>query len=149
MSAPACSPTTPRDSVPEGTREVRGDDPNGADASAGASYEHVARRPHATVALAESRGLARAQVAAAIEALADRLELCTRDLTPEQAGLARIVAQVADDGTVEGVALPVVSGHPPTALRCLVAPVKLLILPPEGPPAGRKRGFAMEAEWRP
>jgi hypothetical protein len=150
-SGAACAPARPRDSVPEGTKDERTDR-----GEAEATYEHVARRPHVTVAVAESRGLERAEVASVVESIADRLEACTRELSPEQGGVVRVVARVGDDGAVDGLALPVQSGHVPTALRCVVGPVKLVVLhvPIGDAGAGNvresaARGFAIEAEWRP
>ena len=123
-------------------------------------YEHVARRPHAVVALAESRGLDRAEAAGAIEGVADRLETCTRDLAAggsggiSGGGVVRVVARVADDGTVDGLNVKVEPGHAPTALRCVIAPVKLLVFRSPSPAGGRPdgsaaRGFALEAQWTP
>lgn len=143
----ACSPKPPRDAVDENTTEERRSDARpGNDA-----YEHVARRTHATVALAEARGLDPQEAHAAVDALADKLETCTRDLTADQNGLLRLVARVADDGTVDAVSVPVQSGHAPTALRCVVSPIKLLIfqkLPPRAE-GTKSRGLALEVEWRP
>lgn len=145
MCTSACASAPPRDSVPEGSRDTRVERVEGAP-----DYEHLARRAHVTVALAESRGLDRTQVAAAIESLADRLEACTRGLAQDQAGVVRVVARVGDDGVVDGLSMPVQTGHAPTALRCLVAPVKLLVLHvSKAVEGGGTRGFALEAEWRP
>lgn len=143
----ACASRSPRDAAVEGVEERRDD----ANASASSQYEYVARRPHATVALAEGRGLDKSEAAAATDRIADSLEACARELTADQNGLLRLVAHVGDDGAVDGVSVPVQSGHAPTALRCVVAPVKLLIfqhLPPRAE-GEKSRGLALEAEWRP
>lgn len=142
----ACASTPPRDSVPDGQVEKVGVE------GAPEGYEHMAQRRSATVALAESRGLDRAEITAAVETLADRLESCAREPSAGRpgpsGGVARIAARVADDGSVEGLNVKVDPAQASTALRCLVVPMKLLVfrVSPKAQFAGT-RGFAIEAKW--
>lgn len=148
ISLSACASKPPRDTA-LGNEEERREPGAGADA-----YEHVARRPHVTVALAEARGLDKDEVKGATERIADRLEACARELPPSEGGVVRVVARIGDDGAVDGLNVRVEPGHAPTALRCVIAPIKLLVFNrgaaaekrPEGSVA---RGLAIEAEWRP
>jgi hypothetical protein len=99
-----CSAGT-RDAVPP-TRDVvvgAGAAPRSAE-----GYEYVARRPLATVALAEGRGIAAADTRAAVDHLADALDTCVTEQGRSGApprGAARVVAQIGDDGSVTNVIL--------------------------------------------
>lgn len=135
-----CPARPARDVVPDSRDEVVT-----GDAGAAPTYEHVAERPHATVAIAESRGLDRTEVRAAAESLADGLERCARSASVS--GLARVVASVGQSGAVEAVGVPVQSGDVPTLLRCVVAPTKMLVFRVD--PAAARPGVALEAKWGP
>lgn len=152
VAATGCASSPPRDSAVEGRDERVNADPNGP-----AGYEYVARRAHAMVAVAESRGLEKGEAAAAAEGIADRLEACAREPTIGPPGVVRVVARVANDGSVDGTNVTVEPARAATALRCVISPVKLLVFHPPpaanvAPPAsegGPTRGVAFEAEWRP
>lgn len=112
-------------------------------------YEYVARRPRAVVALAEARGVPANVASAAIERLADALDTCVQDRSdggPPPHGAARVIAQIASDGSVSGTSVRVEpgSGATQTAVVCLVAPTRLLLFPPAD---GDRRGVAIEALW--
>jgi hypothetical protein len=135
------------DVVPE-SRDVRVGPGAGADGGA-AGYEYIARRPLAVVALAEARGVDEAVARAAIERLADALDTCATTEGSKGTlvnGAARVVAQIAPDGTVAQTGLRVDPGAGvlQNAVLCLVAPVKMLAFPPTDAGA---RGIAIEAIW--
>jgi hypothetical protein len=135
------------DVVPE-WKDVRVTEGAGADAG-GPGYEHVARRPLAVVALAEARGVDERVARAAIERLADALDTCATSEGSRGTlvnGAARIIAQIAPDGTVAETSLRVDPGAGvlQNAVLCLVAPVKMLAFPPSDAGA---RGIAIEALW--
>jgi hypothetical protein len=115
-------------------------------------YEYVARRPLAVVALAEARGIEATVAGAAVERLADALQTCVAAhsrMAGSLRGAARVVARVADDGTLTGTSLridPGSGGGADIAVLCLVAPADLLVFPPAD--AGM-RGIAVEALWGP
>ena len=138
--AAGCASRPVRDVVPDSQNEV-----GGAETGAATTYEHVAQRARATVAVAESRGLDKDEVRAAAESLADGLDTCARG--SGTTGLVRVVASVGDSGSVDAVGVPVQTGDVPTLLRCVVAPTKLLVFHVR-PGAGRP-GFALEAKWGP
>jgi hypothetical protein len=135
------------DVVPE-SRDVRVTE--GASADGGASgYEYIARRPLAVVALAEARGIDGVVARAAIERLADGLDTCSTTEGSKGTlvnGAARVVAQIAPDGTVAQTSLRVDPGAGvlQNAVLCLVAPMKMLAFPPSDAGA---RGIAIEALW--
>jgi hypothetical protein len=137
-----------RDGVPE-SRDVRVVDAGGGAGSQG--YEYVAKRPLAVVALAEARGVDAAVARAAIDRLADALDTCATGKGREGTlvdGAARLIAQIAADGTVAGTSLKVDpgAGVAESAVLCLVAPVRMLVFPPVDGDAGA-RGMAIEALW--
>jgi hypothetical protein len=112
-------------------------------------YEYVARRPLAVVALAEARGVDPRVSRAAIERLADSLDTCATGEGSKGTlvdGAARVVAEIAADGSVAQTSLRVdpAQGAVQNAVVCLVAPVKMLVFPPVD--AGT-RGMAVEAIW--
>lgn len=131
-----------RDVVPP-SRDVRV-----AEAVARQGYEYVARRPLATVALAEARGLAADVARDAIDKLADALDACATEQGRKAAlsrGAARVVAEIDQDGHVQGTSVRVDSGvGAPNAVVCLVAPVRMMSFPPAH---GAARGIAIEALW--
>jgi hypothetical protein len=129
-------------------REVRVTDPGAGDPGA-QGYEYVARRPLAVVALAEARGLDARAARAAIDRLADALDTCATEEGRKgtlASGAARVVAQIADDGTVAQTSLRVDPGEGvlQNAVLCLVAPAKMLSF---GPADAGARGIAIEALW--
>ncbi len=123
-----------------------------ADANGG--YEHVARRSLAVVALAEARGISKDVASKAIEVVADQMEACEKEqqaagkLVP---GAVRIVALVDARGTIGGLNISRLSQKEAAgnAILCLIAPVRLLVLPPLDGDAGNgePRGLAIEATW--
>ncbi len=147
-SAFACTPEgeAARDAVPPSRDVVVS---RGAPARGAETYDYVARRPLAAVALAEARGIAPAVIQSAIDHLADSLASCVaehgRGVAPPE-GAARIVAQVDPSGGVAAATVRVDPGQGAAeiALLCLAAPVKGLAFPPVD--AGT-RGFAIEALW--
>lgn len=141
-----CSPSSPRDVVPE-SRDVRVT----PDAGGGDAYVHVARRPHGAVALAEARHLKDEDARAIVERLADELERCAAGLEAQHLlveGAVRIVAVAGPDGTPAlNVRLAPGDAVAQNALLCIIAPVRATPLPPpddRGPP-----GLAIEATWGP
>ena len=134
-----------RDVVPA-SRDVVG---GAAAARTPEGYDYVARRPLAVVALAEGRGLDAAVARAAIDHLADRLDACVTEEARKGGpveGAARVVAQIDATGAVAATQVRIDPGHggAPSAVVCLVAPMKLLAFPP----ADREgRGIAVEALW--
>ena len=140
-----------RDVVPE-SHDVRGaQDAAPAPPAAADTYSYVAKRPHGVVALAEARGVSPEIAARAVDHLADELEACAVRLLKEQKlveGAGRVVAQIAPDGTVRGLAVKAQSGGGVAAnlLTCVVAPLRLTTFPAESGDAGA-RGLAIETEW--
>jgi hypothetical protein len=113
-------------------------------------YDYVARRPLAVVALAEARGLDPAVARLAVDRLADALDACATERGRAAGaldGAARVVAQIAPNGTVAGTNLRVDpgTGVAESAALCLVAPLRMLTFPPVD--AGGARGIAVEALW--
>jgi hypothetical protein len=112
-------------------------------------YDYVARRPLAVVALAEGRGLDLAVASAAVDRLADRLDACVTEESRSGApvaGAARVVAQIDATGAVAATQVRIDPGYggAPSAVVCLVAPMKLLTFPPADHDG---RGIAIEALW--
>jgi hypothetical protein len=138
-----------RDVVPE-SHDVRADQKQGASQD---GYDYVAHRPLGTVGLAEARGIPADVAARAVDAVADQLQACEKDLRDHDrfvAGAIRIVAMIDDRGAVEGVNVKISDdkGAAANAILCVVAPVRLLTFPPNDGDAGR-RGIAIEASWNP
>jgi len=146
LAAAGCSPSSPRDVVPE-SRDVRVT----PDAGDGEAYVHVARRPHGAVALAEARHIEDAEARAIVERLADELERCAVGLEAQHLlveGAARVVAVAGPDGTPAlNVRLAPGDAVAQNALLCILAPVRATPLPP--PDKGRRPGLAIEATWGP
>jgi len=112
-------------------------------------YEYVAKRGFSVVGLAEARGLPSEVVHAAIDEVADALEVCAAEQRRQGGiarGAARVIAQVGPNGTVDATSIRVDpgSGASAAALLCLVAPTRRLTFPPVDAGA---RGFAIEALW--
>jgi hypothetical protein len=142
----SCAASAGRDTVPASTDVVA--DAGGSPRSA-EGYEYVARRPLSVVALAEARGIEPAIARAAVDHLADAADACAADERRKGApvqGAARVVAQIDGDGRVLGtnVRLDPGPGVAPSAVLCVVAPVRLLTFPPAD---GGARGIAIEALW--
>ena len=128
------------------SRDVRVAD---AGETVAAGYEYVARRPLAVVALAESRGIEEGTARAAVDVLAETLDACaTREARNGTLarGAARVVAQIAPDGSVAQTTVRVEPGGAvmKNAVLCLLAPVKMLSFPAVDAGA---RGVAIEALW--
>jgi hypothetical protein len=134
-----------RDVVPA-SRDVVG---AAATAQSPEGYDYVARRPLAIVGLAEGRGLDASVARAAVDHLADRLDACITEEARKGGpveGAARVVAQIDATGAVAATQVRIDPGHggAPSAVVCLLAPMKLLTFPP----ADREgRGIAIEALW--
>src|SRR5258708_31059495 len=98
----------------------------------------------AVVALAEARAIPADVARAAVDRLADALDACVTERSrhgPLVKGAARLVAQIGGSGAVEATNLRIDPGPgvAESALICLVAPTKLLMLPAAD---GGVRGFA-------
>ncbi|MBX3230015.1 MAG: hypothetical protein KIT84_25725 [Labilithrix sp.] len=146
----ACSPSSPRDIVPV-TRDVRGE-AEAIDAGAGDVYEHVVKRPHGTIAIAESRGMARADAIAIADELADRFERCAAALQEQGLlveGAARIVAEQDASWSAPATSVRLAPGGAvaQNALLCLVAPLRSMQLKPSKPNV--RAGVAIESTWQP
>lgn len=149
VAALACSPG-PRDVAGENrdVRVVAGE----ADAGPGDAYAHVARRPRAVVALAESRHMRADEARAFTERLADDVEACASRLEERGElvdGAARIVAIAGPRGTAEGLNVRLAPGGAvaQNALLCLLAPLRALPFPPSTD--GQQGGLALEVTWQP
>ena len=135
-----------RDVVPE-THDVHVDPKNQTEDG----YEYVARRPLGVVALAEGRGMSPGVAASAVDRVADQMNDCVRDQASQNRlvpGAVRVVAQIDDRGTVAGLNISKLSQKEATAtaILCVIAPIRLLILPPADADSGA-RGIAIEATW--
>jgi hypothetical protein len=112
-------------------------------------YDYVAKRPFAVVALAEARGVEPEIARAAVDRVADALDICVTERARKgqlPRGAARVVAQIGSSGAVEATSVRVDPGAGSTggAVLCLVAPTRLLTFPSAD---GGARGFAIEALW--
>jgi hypothetical protein len=140
--ASACSPSSPRDVVPESHDVIVV-----PDAGAGDAYVYVARRPHGVVALAEARKLGDDEARAIVDRLADELERCAAGLEAQHLlveGAARVVAVAGPDGTPAlNVRFAPGDAVAQNALLCLVAPMRAKTLP------AAEAGLAIEATWGP
>lgn len=120
-------------------------------ASSSDGYEYVAKRPLGIVALAESREIPQPLARAAIDRIADALDVCVGERATAVAlprGAARVVVRIDGDGavTATNVRVDPGAGALPVALACLVSPAKLLMF--SASDAGA-RGMAIEAVWGP
>lgn len=145
----ACSPSSPRDVVPE-SREVR--QAPAPDAKNPDAYEYVVKRPHGTIAIAESRGMLKADAEAAANDLADRFEACAVALESQGLlveGAARVVAEQEATWSAPAASLRLAPGGAvaQNALLCIVAPLRAGRLTPEKP--NTRAGLAIEAAWQP
>ncbi len=122
----------------------------GADGGAGADgYQHVAKRRHGVVALAEGRGFAVGEAERGVDQLADSFEQCATERQREGKlvnGAVRVVARVNADGNVDGWTVRASPGAAVAAnvLLCILAPLKA-----ESFGAGPPRGLAIESDWAP
>lgn len=148
LLAAGCGGSSPRDVVPPST-DVRTQP--GAPAVRDA-YDYVAKRPHGTIALADSRNIAKADADAAVDALADRFEACAAGLDAEGTlveGAVRIAAEqeAAWPAPVLSVRIAPGDAVAQNALLCVIAPLRAGRLPPS--PAAARAGLAIEAVWQP
>jgi hypothetical protein len=149
LTALACSPSSPRDVVPE-TRDVREQQmPTSKNPDA---YEYVVKRPHGTIAVAESRGMSKNDARAVADDLADRFEQCAAALESQGLlveGAARVIAEQESGWSAPAASLRLAPGGAvaQNALLCLVAPLRAGHLTPEKPNA--RAGMAIEAAWQP
>ena len=145
----ACSPSSPRDVVPE-SRDVREQQMPSSKNPEG--YEYVTKRAHGTIAIAESRGMTKDDAKAAAEDLADRFEGCAAGLEAQGLlveGAARVIVEQEAGWSAPAASLRLAPGGPvaQNALLCLVAPLRAGRLTPEKPKA--RAGMAIEAAWQP
>ncbi|MGA3120185.1 MAG: hypothetical protein ABSF69_05390 [Polyangiaceae bacterium] len=143
----SCSASA-RDVVPASRDEVV-ELPTSARSPGG--YDYVARGPLAVVALAEARGIAASAARAAVDRLASALDMCVRNRergSDPIHGAARVIAQIAQDGTVAATSIRIDPGAAPVdiAVICLLAPTRMLTF---GPADAGARGLAIEAIWGP
>jgi hypothetical protein len=114
------------------------------------SYEYIAKRAFATVAVAESRGLEAERVKVLTESLATSLSECaSQPATITERGTLRLVVALDSKGQITGTNL-VVSDETVrrTALLCFVVPAKTLSYgAPTPTPSARSAGIAFEALW--
>jgi hypothetical protein len=149
LAAAACSPSTDA-RPPDNAGDIRVVDA-GASKARGDDYEYVSERPLAIVALAESRGMTADLAHAAVDRVADALDVCATEQASAGKladGASRIIAVVAQDGTISGTNVtvsPPESGVQANALLCLVAPVRSLTFPPTT--STTQRAIAIEALW--
>ncbi|MFO0741956.1 MAG: hypothetical protein U0270_39025 [Labilithrix sp.] len=149
IAVAACTPS-PRDVVPE-SRDVREQQAPVAKGNPD-TYEYVVKRPHGIIAIAESRGLARADARAVADELADRFEQCATTLEEQGLlveGAARVIAEQEASWSAPAASLRVAPGGAvaQNALLCLVAPLRTGRLTPEKP--NTRAGMAIEATWQP
>jgi hypothetical protein len=145
----ACSPSSPRDVVPA-SRDVRADRESAR--PAGDAYEYVVKRAHGTIAIAESRGIAKSDARAVADELADRFEQCAAGLEAQGAlveGAARVIVEQEAGWSAPAASLRLAPGGAvaQNALLCLVAPLRAGRLSPEKPNV--RAGMAIEAAWQP
>lgn len=151
LLALGCSPTGPRDVVPE-THDVHVDDAGASGAKPGA-YAHVAKRPHAAIGLAGTKNIDEAEAKRIVDKAADDFERCAEAQQAEGKlveGAARLVvagsangaARIGDTELAPGGAVAA------NALLCLIAPLRAAAFPPakssDAPPA-----ILIEATWGP
>lgn len=149
--AAACSPSTPRDVVPE-THDVRVTDGDGSAAAKPGGYAYVARRDHGAVALAGARNIADGDAQRIVDRIADEMEACARGQEAEGKlvdGAARIVVASVGKGNAQIGDMEIAPGGAvaANALLCLVAPIKAMpfaLGSPEKTPA-----ILLEATWAP
>lgn len=152
VAALACSPS-PRDLVPV-TRDVHVV-PDGGAAGGTEAYEHVARRAHGVLALAEARNMKQDEARALVERWADEMERCMTGLDAQGIlveGAARVIAVGDANGTPAlNVKLAPGDAVAQNALLCIVAPVRASTLPVSSSRASPAAtpGLAIEATWSP
>lgn len=130
------------------TEDVRGP----VDGGAPDIYEHVAKRPHGTLAIAESRGMTRGDAIAAVDELADRFERCAGSLQAQGLlveGAARIIAEQDATWSAPATSVRLAPGDAvaQNALLCLIAPLRSMQLKASSPKA--KAALAIESTWQP
>lgn len=144
----ACAPSGPKDVTEQRHDVVTNQQEPG--------YEYVVKIPHGVVAVAESRGLGKDDVKAAVGHVAKSFDACLTELekkAPLKQGAVRVVVPIDDGGLVTTEPLVKVSDDTPetkvTALLCLVAPAKRMSFPAPGAASADAgtRGMAIEATW--
>lgn len=140
-----CAPSGPKD-VTEQRHDVVTQQPE-------PGYEYVIKVPHGVVAVAESRGLGKDDVKAAVGHVAKTFDACLVDFKNLQPGAARIIVPVDDGGLVTAEPLVKLSDDNPqtklAAVLCLVTPAKRMSFPAPGAASADAgtRGIAIEATW--
>jgi hypothetical protein len=139
----------PNSNLPENAGDIHVTDAH-ADPNGGGGYEYVTERPLAIIALAEARNIPKDVARAAVDKLADRLDICVTEhgnggVAP--GGAVRVVAIIAKDGSVRigPVRFDADDGGASTAAVCLIAPMTELVFPATAD--GAQRGLAIEAMW--
>lgn len=143
-----CTPS-PRDVVPE-SRDVR--EQQAPEAKHPDAYEYVTKRAHGSIAVAESRGIAKDEARAVADDLADRFEQCAAGLEAQGLlveGAARVIVEQEAGWSAPAASLRLAPGGAvaQNALLCLVAPLRAARLNPEKPNV--RAGMAIEAVWQP
>ena len=116
------------------------------------AYEYVVKRAHGTIAVAESRGMTKADARAVADDVADRFEQCAAGLEAQGLlveGAARVVAEQESGWSAPATSLRLAPGGAvaQNALLCIVAPLRAGHLTPENTKA--RAGIALEAAWQP
>jgi hypothetical protein len=145
----ACGNGQTRDTVPE-THDVRVLDASAPSRSQD-GYEYVARRPLAVIGLVGERNMDADTAHRVMDRLADSLDACVASQSqkglPHQ-GAARVVAQIAPDGGIEGTKVTYDPGAGTSVIEsagvCLLSPLQMLTF---AHAEGERRKFAFEALW--
>ncbi len=148
---PACpNESASNTNAPENAGDIHVTNKRAGDPATAGGSEYGSARPLAIVALAEARNVPADLAHAAIDRLADRLDVCATEQGTRGklgSGAARVVAILGKDGTVSTTKLDLDAddGGASTAILCFVAPLKELAFPPTASDA--QRGLAIEAMW--
>lgn len=131
------------DDATEHTRDVR------VDASAESTYQYVARKPRVAVGIAESRGAEGDDAKRVADRLADSASTCLASLEKEGKlvdGALRILLPFDAGGIAQPPQVVLADGPGVAAngLLCIVAPARMIALPPAD--AGT-RTLALEVAW--
>lgn len=115
----------------------------------GDGYVYIAKRPPATVGLAEARGLSNEEGKRATDRLADAMSQCLKDEARRGklvAGAGRVVADIDSGGIVGAPRVTLSPGAQANGLLCMVAPFRMAQFSLADADAGA-RGIAIEATW--
>jgi len=161
-SGSACSPTGPRDVVPE-SHDVR--DGRESDAPLVAqqghvaspphdSYAYVARRPHAVIGLIGAKNMSLADATRIANLVADELESCAakkeRDGALAVGAASLVLVATARGAMVSDLRLAPGGPVAANALECLIAPARTMHLQPRTPSTDTAiTALAMDATWNP